>query len=66
MAAVWELTILSPLYFITVHVKSNCKQEYKIEYATINPQVLPQSNTYQDTEILYQESLALMRIIIGE
>lgn len=66
MAAQWELISLSLPYFITAYVKSNCKQEYKIRYVTINHQILQQSNNYQDVEILYQESLALRRMIIVE
>ena len=66
MEVVWELIILSCPYFITAYVKPNCKQEYKIGYATINHQILQQSNNYQDTEILYQEYLALMRMVIIE
>lgn len=66
MAAVWELIILSSPYFIIGYVKSNYKQEYKIGYVTIYHQILQQSNNYQDIEILYQEYLALMRMVIVE
>lgn len=66
MAAVRELIILSSPYLIIGFVKSNCKQEYKIRYVTINHKILQQSNSYQDIEILYQEYLALMRMVIVE
>lgn len=66
MAAVWELIIPSCPYFIPAYVKPNCKQEYKIGYVTINHQILQQSNNYQDIEILYQEYLALTRMVIIE